>query len=141
MIRDVLISIKGEQEIDGSVDTIEFISDGRFGIRDGKYFISYDESQMLDTNEEVKTYIHIDSDDSLILERKGAINSKMLIEKNNRNICYYDTPHGRLVIGIFGEILNFDLGENGGNIEMSYTIDSDLRLLSRNKINITIKEV
>ena len=141
MIKDVLISIKGEQIIDGSADTIEFITDGRFGIKDGKYFLSYDDSQMLDTNETVKTYIHIDSEDSLILQRKGKINSKMVIQKNTRNSCIYDTTQGRLVIGIFGEELKLDLNDNGGEIQMSYVIDSDLRLISRNKVNITIKEV
>lgn len=141
MIKDVLISIKGEQIIDGSTDTIEFITDGRFGIKDGKYFLSYDDSQMLDTNETIKTYIHIDSENSFILQRKGKINSKMVIEKNTRNTCLYDTVQGRLVIGIFGEELKFSLNDNGGEIEMSYVIDSDLRLISRNKVNITIKEV
>ena len=48
MIKDVIIEIKTEQSLDGQSDSIEFSTDGRFGIKDGSYFLSYDESGLLD---------------------------------------------------------------------------------------------
>jgi len=140
MIKDVFISIKGVQGIDDQTDTIEFMTDGRFGIKDGEYYISYDESGMLDTGEEVKTHIYIKSCDSLVLQRSGAIKSRMLVEKGKRNTCFYSTPHGELVIGIFGECIEHNLTESGGEVKIKYTIDSDLRLISRNEVNISIRE-
>lgn len=141
MIKDVLINIKGVQGMDDESDTIEFISEGRFGFNDGEYFISYDESGMLDSGETVKTKIHINSPDSVVLQRSGSIKSRMLIEKNKRNTTFYTTPFGELLIGVFGEEINYNLSENGGEINLKYTIDSDLRLVSRNYVNIKIKEV
>lgn len=141
MIKDVLISIKGIQGIDDQTDTVEFITDGRFGIKDGNYFISYDESGILDKGEEVKTQIHIKGENKVLLKRSGTINSRMLIEKGVRNQAFYSTPIGELTIGILGEEIDFKLNEKGGNIDLKYTIDSDLRLISRNSVNITIKEV
>lgn len=141
MIKDVLINIKGVQGIDDESDTIEFISEGRFGFKDGEYFISYDESGMLDSGETVKTKIHINSSDSVVLQRSGSIKSRMLIEKNKRNTTFYATPFGELLIGVFGEEIDYNLSENGGEINLKYTIDSDLRLVSRNYVNIKIKEV
>jgi uncharacterized beta-barrel protein YwiB (DUF1934 family) len=44
-------------------------------------------------------------------------------------------------LGIHGEKVNIDLNENGGRIELVYTIDSDLKLVSRNEVEITVKEV
>ena len=113
MIKDVLISIKGIQGIDDQTDTVEFITDGRFGVKDGNYFIYYDES-MLDKGEEVKTQIHIKGENKVLLKRSGTINSRMLIEKGVRNQAFYSTPIGELNIGIFTELYESDLAENKG---------------------------
>ena len=141
MIKDALINIKGIQGIDGDTDTIEFMTDGRFGFKDGSYYISYDESRMLDTGDDVKTHIYIKSEDSVVLQRSGTINSKILIEKNNRNNCFYSTPMGDLTIGVYGEVIEHNLSENGGEVKLKYTIDSDLKLISRNEVNISVREV
>lgn len=141
MIKDALININSIQGIDDDTDTIEFMTDGRFGFKDGSYYISYDESQMLDTGDEVKTQIYIKPDDSVILQRSGTIKSKILIEKGNRNNCFYSTPIGDLTIGVYGEQIEHNLTDNGGEIKLKYTIDSDLKLISRNEVNITIREV
>ena len=139
MIKDVIIDIKGIQGIDDDTDTIEFTTDGRFGVKDGEFFISYDEGQMFEEALDVKTSIFI-KPDSVVLQRSGAIKSRMVIAKGTRNTCFYSTPHGNLVLGIYGEKLNFNLSEKGGSLDMSYNIDSDLKLVSRNSVNISIRE-
>lgn len=141
MIKDVIIEIKTEQTVDSNTDEIEFTTDARFGFKDGSYFISYDESKLLDVDGEIKTTVYVKPDNSVILQRKGAYNSRMVIEKGVRNNCFYATPHGELSLGIFGENVLSDLNQNGGSISMKYTIDTDLQLLSRNKVNISIREV
>lgn len=141
MIKDVLINIVGFQGIDGEGDTIEFTSEGKFGFKDGEYFISYDEGQMFEDKIEVKTNIFIKKDNSVTLERKGSINSKMFIEEGKRNSCFYNTPFGDLLISVFGEKVENNLNENGGKINLRYTIDSDMKMISRNQVDILVKEV
>ncbi len=141
MIKDVIINIKGTQEVDGRNDTIELTTDGRFGIKEGQYFISYSEGELLDSGDEVKTKIYIKTNDSLILQRSGTINSRMYIKKGERNTCFYSTPVGDIDIGIFGEVFNFALDDSGGEINVEYTIDSNLQVISRNTVNISIREV
>ncbi|MBE6776572.1 MAG: DUF1934 domain-containing protein [Ruminococcaceae bacterium] len=141
MIKDVIIDIKTEQTVDGNTDTIQFTTDGRFGIKDGSFFISYDESRLLEVDGEVKTTVFIKPDNSVVMQRNGAYNSRMVIEKGVRSNCFYSTPMGQLSLGIFGEKVMSSLTENGGNLVMNYTIDTDLKLLSRNRVNITVKEV
>ena len=140
MIKDVLISIKGVQGIDDQTDTIEFTTEGRFGIKDGKYFLSYDEGQMSDSGN-IKTKLFINSPQSVILQRSGEIQSRMEIEEGKRTICFYVTPVGELALGIYGESLEVDFNESGGSLKMIYTIDADLRPVSRNEVKITVKEV
>ena len=141
MIKDVIIDIKGVQGIDDNTDTIEFTTDGRFGFKDGEYYIAYDEGQLLEDGNKVNTKLFIKANDSVVLQRSGALKSKMIIEKGKRNTCFYSTAVGDLVIGIFGEALEYDFTEKGGHINLKYTIDSDLRVISRNSVNISIREV
>ncbi len=141
MIKDVIIEITGIQGIDDQTDTIEFTSEGRYGYKDNEYFITYDEGQMYDEKLEVKTRLLIKADNSVVLERKGAVNSKMLIESGKRNSCFYNTPIGDLVISIYGKKIEHNLDENGGKINLEYTIDSELKTVSRNRVNISIRGV
>lgn len=140
MIKDVIIDIKGIQGIDDESDTIEFTTDGRFGVKNGEFFISYDDGQMLEDSLDVKTSIFI-KPDSVILQRSGAIKSRMVIETGVRNTCFYSTPHGNMVLGIYGENVDYNLSENGGSLKMSYNIDSNLKLVSRNEVSIKIREI
>lgn len=141
MIKDVIIEIKTEQTLDDSTDKIEFTTDARYGFRDGSYFISYDESRLMEVEGEIKTTLYVKPNASVVLQRKGAYNSRMVIEKGVRNNCLYATPNGEFSLGIFGEKVLANLSDDGGNITMNYTIDSGLQLLSRNKVNISIREV
>ncbi len=141
MMKDVIINIKTEQTVGDSTDTIEFTTDGRFGIKDGSYFISYEESKLLEVDGEIKTTLYIKPNNSVIMQRNGAYSSRMVIEKGVRNNCFYVTPMGELSLGIFGEKVKTAFSENGGSITMNYTIDTNLQLLSRNSVNISVKEV
>lgn len=140
MIKDVIITVKSIQAVDSDSDSVELTTEGKFGEKDGKYFLSYEEGQLMDSAS-VKTKIFINSNKSIVLNRSGDINSRMEIEQNVRNNCFYSTPVGELSLGIHGEKVNVYLNENGGRIELVYTIDSDLKLVSRNEVEITVKEV
>ena len=140
MIKDVIITVKGMQGIDGESDTVELTTEGRFGENDGKYFLSYEEGQLMDSAT-VKTKIFINSPTSVVLTRKGDIESRMEIEEGQRKSCFYSTPIGKICIGIYGESVDFDLNDNGGKIKLVYTLDSDLKVISRNEVEITVKEV
>lgn len=47
MLKDVLINIKGAQGSDGEESVIELTTDGRFGEKNGGFYITYDESEMI----------------------------------------------------------------------------------------------
>ena len=78
---------------------------------------------------------------TVTLERSGGMESQLIIEKGRRHSCLYNTPEGDFVIGIFGESLMPELTENGGKLYMSYTIDVYSGLISKNIMEIKIKEI
>ena len=141
MIKDVFITVKGVNGLDGEQDTIELSTEGRFGIQNGQYFLSYSEGELYNSKDFVKTKVFIKSQKSVTLEREGGINSKLLIEEGKRNSCLYGTPYGDFMFGIYGEKIEFQLTESGGYIKLLYNIDSNSKLVSQNEVNITVKEV
>lgn len=140
MIKDVFITVKGEQSIQGESDSVELATCGRFGIRDEKFFLSYEEGQ-IDGSGKVKTKININSPDSVVLSRSGDIESRMEIASGERKPCLYATTVGNIYIDIYGEKISVDLNEKGGNIKLHYSIFSGLNVISKNKVEITVKEV
>lgn len=140
MIKDVLITVKGEQSVQGESDSVELATCGRFGLRDGNYFLSYEEGQ-IEGSGKVKTKININSPDLVVLSRSGDIESRMEIVKGERKPCLYATTVGNIYIDIYGEKISVDLNEKGGSIKLQYSIFSGLNVISQNKVEITVKEV
>lgn len=140
MMKDVLIKIKGTQGIDKEEEVIELSTVGKLGIRGDDVLVTYEEPDTVGAKN-VKTHLHFKAPDTIILKRTGQLNSKLVIKKGIRNNCCYVTALGEMMIGIFGEQIESNLSENGGRLVMSYTIDNNLRLVSRNKVEITVREV
>ena len=139
-MKDVIINIKGTQSNENDSDVIEFTTVGKFGEREGKYMVVYEENHTLEGSF-VKTTIKADSDKRIVMSRSGAIDSKLIIEKGIKNQCFYSIPQGEIVLGIFGESIINKLSTNGGDLSMCYTIDIDNGFISRNSVEISIKEV
>ena len=138
MIRNAIIEIKGTQENDGEENVIELNTEGRFGKKDGDYFISYDESELSGLGD-VKTVLWVKKNDSVVLTRSGSFESRLEIEKGKRSVSVYRTPQGDMMLGIYGEAIEHELTDTGGKLSLCYTIDSDLTLISRNTVNISVR--
>ncbi len=140
LYKDVIIDIKGTQNVNGAEDTVELTTVGKMNIKDGKTYLRYDDSSS-SGEDGVSCLIKIDdSENSVVMQRSGRLNSRMYIKKGQRHICHYDTSEGPLTMGIFGENVRSSLDENGGSLFMSYTIDVNYGMLSRNKVEISVRE-
>ena len=138
-MKKVVIKIKGTQGLGSDRDVIEFKTEGTLSGADGNYVLSYLDGAVIN-NAKIKTRVITSGDKSVTLERSGAIKSKLFIENGVRNNCFYSVPEGSLNLGIYGkEILN-TLNENGGKIKMVYTLDTDLKLISENSVEISVTE-
>ncbi len=138
-MNDVIINIKGIQGIDGNSDTIELSTMGTLSEKDGKFLLTYEENETIKENT-VKTLVKTENN-KVTMIRSGGVNSRMVIEKGQRNTCFYSIPQGELVLGIFGEDIINNLSASGGKLSMSYTIDIENSLLSKNTVEISVRKV
>lgn len=138
-MKDVVIKIKGTQGLGDEKSVIEFTCEGKLRCEEGKYILSYSEDAVVEGGR-VQTTLTAAGENSVTLERQGAISSKMYIEKGVRNNCFYAVPEGNLTLGIYGKEVKNRLGESGGSIKMVYTLDANMRLISENTVSISVEE-
>jgi len=137
--KEVLISIKSSQSIAGEdAEPTELITTGRYACRGGLKKFSYMESALTGLDG-TKTEFLIRSDE-IVMNRTGAVTSRMVFQRGRKHHFLYGTPFGTLAMGISTRSIDTQLSENGGSLDLAYDLDFENALLSRNEINITIKE-
>ncbi len=136
--KNVWISIKGVQHVDGESDTIELSTVGKMERTDGGYLLTYDESVSTGM-EGVVTRMSV-RPDMVTLERQGAMNSLLVLQKGRRTLCDYDTGCGRLTMGVYARAIHANLADRGVTLDFHYTLDINSDMASSHDIYITVKE-
>lgn len=136
-LKNVIMVIRGTQTVEDMQDTVELTTVGKMGEKNGKTFLTYEEDE---DGVSVVTTLKISGEESVTMQKSGGNTSRLMIEKGQRNISIYETGYGNLAIGVFGETIKNDLQQNGGVLEVSYTLDANSSLLSHNKLEISVKE-
>ena len=99
MTKDILLSIRGLQITeDTQQDTVEVITPGEYYFRNGKHYFLYEEVE--EGKQEITKNIIKVTDGYMEVTKKGVVNVHMVFEKNKKNVTYYNTPFGSLLIGI-----------------------------------------
>lgn len=140
MEENYLISIVGKQCLDGEEDVIEVTTIGKYAERDGKKLIMYTEYDNDDIYNKRSSVIKVDTDHTVTISRSSPYPSRLILQKGKRHQCHYSTPAGSLLIGVFTDKVNSTLTANGGRLEVSYTLDFNGDLASKNEFIIEIKE-
>lgn len=143
IVGDFLIEINSKQTIEGECDNINLTTEGKYFYRNGEYCISYteydDDDPSIFTNNMVKVSTKRNTITVLRNNQTCKNASRMILELNTRHNCYYETPLGCLMIGIYTNTINFTLDNNGGVAHASYTLDCNDMLMSENEITLKIK--
>ena len=139
MEKEVVISIKGMQKYEGArPDVIELVTEGRLA-RDGEsYTLSYQESELTGL-EGTLTTIQVDGE-QVTLMRVGEFNSQLVFQEGRRHLSMYNTPYGAMTIGVNTRHLLARLTDQGGDIEVDYSVEVDHALAGRNIFRINVKE-
>ena len=138
-MKKVLVKVKGTQGIEGEKTVIELSTEGTLREFDGDYVITYSEDPT-ESGSETKTQLTIKKNKTIILERRGDLNSRLIITEGERNNCLYAIPQGSLTLGIYGKEVKSDMTEHGGILKMVYSIDMNLQPLSDNEVEIFVEE-
>lgn len=139
MQQKYLIRITGKMEIDGESDTVQLTTHGHFARRNGKYFISYMESEATGY-EGSRTTVKVENGTKVSMVRSGKAPSQLVIECGKRHVCHYDTGYGAINLGVAADEIHNQLTDKGGDIRFSYILDSGTQQLSHNSVEIHVQE-
>ncbi len=99
MTKEVLVSISGLQFAEGvDNDSVEVITSGEYYRKNGKHYVIYDEVTE-GTDELTKNIIKL-WEDCLDITKRGVTNVHIMFEKHKKNVTYYYTPFGSILLGI-----------------------------------------
>ena len=123
-------------------DRIELMTYGSFVKKGDTYYITYKETETIGFAG-CTTTIKIAADGSRVgLLRFGPANAQLIIERDRRNICYYETEVGGLTLGVTGDGIECALSEKGGTAAFSYLLDADdpISIINRNTLEISVQK-
>ncbi|CDZ25047.1 hypothetical protein CCDG5_1955 [[Clostridium] cellulosi] len=137
---DAVINIKGAIFPENAPpDIIEMVTTGQYIVKNGKRYISYNESEATGL-EGVTTTLKVDDSGTVTLIRTGAARSRLVIAKGERQLCHYGTGYGDIMVGISGCQVKSKLNDKGGELSFKYTLDVNSSTISRNEIFISVRE-
>lgn len=138
MTKDVIISIRGMQDYQGSdSDQVELMTEGTLSREAQGWRLSYRESEL--TGLEGTTTTFQVEGKRVTLERTGAVCSQMVFEERLRHFSLYDTPYGAMEVAVAATRVHHSLSDAGGEIEVSYLIELDHAVAGENSFRVTVR--
>ena len=139
MKENYLISVLGTQEIGGERDSVELTTTGDYYEKNSKRYIVYKEYD--EENPQVSNLSTIEIDgDTVTVIKSGLYESRLILQKAVRHQCHYSTMFGDLSVGVYTDSLEDSLNDAGGELFVSYTLDFNAELVSKNEIQIKVKK-
>lgn len=138
MTKDVLVSISGLQfSVEDQNEPVEMITSANYYKKNGKHYIVYDEvtEGFSDTT---KNIIKL-GEESLDITKRGVTNVHMMFEKDKKNVTYYYTPYGSLLVGIDATDIKVLETEHDINVKVDYALEVNYQHMADCSISMSIK--
>lgn len=119
-------------------DAMQFTTDGAYEYEDGVGKIVYFESDVTGLPG-TRTRV-LFSPDEVIVDRDGAITSRMIFKEGVRNSFLYDTPYGQATMSINTRKISQHFNENGGHMALEYIVDVEHAVVARNRFMVDVSE-
>ena len=135
MAKDVLLSVKGTQVIDGEKDSVEVITGGTWYEKNGKQYLVYEETyeeMQVTTNNTVKI-----TPELIEVTKKGAITTKMVYELGKKHMSNYMTPMGLIVLGITTKDIFVEASAEKLAVEIHYAMEMNGQFVSNSILTMT----
>ncbi|PKM47953.1 MAG: DUF1934 domain-containing protein [Firmicutes bacterium HGW-Firmicutes-8] len=139
MNKEVIISVTGTQLNEyGEVDSQELITTGSYYLKNGAYFIIYSESEVTGMSG-TTTFLKAEPD-RVTLNRTGTSRQKQVFESGQRRRANYITPFGVMYVAVTPSIVEVNLTDAGGSINLEYVLEVENEKISANKLSLTVRE-
>lgn len=135
-LENYTISILGKQQVGDESDEIAVDTVGTYREEDGYKYINYREYEENGTFSSIAT---LKIENNTLTMCKDGSRTMLVLEKGKRHNCMYDTGYGSLMLGVYTTELVDKLSKDGGTLNISYTLDVDTNLASRNELKIELK--
>ena len=137
MKKNVLLSIASTQCFEGcEPEHIDLMTEATLYERNGKYYITYEESELTGL---VGTRTMLKMDGTTVsMIRTGTYPSELLFAENQRHVGLYHTEFGALTISTHTSRMENTIGENGGELAIEYTIEVDNSMVGRHQFRMTV---
>ena len=134
-MKEAIIRITDRHIQEGEELSAELTTSGTLEFRPDGFTVTY-----VETDEELKgcTTVLNYRDGAIVMTRTGKYNTELIIEKDRRHTCFYQTPFGELMMGVYTKNIFTDMTENGGSLRFSYTIDFNNDLASENDLDVSV---
>ncbi|MBO4626600.1 MAG: DUF1934 domain-containing protein [Lachnospiraceae bacterium] len=131
---DILLKITGTARTE-TEDTTETLTRGTFYRNDGALYFFYDGSDD-ETPELITNHRITVKGDRVEVQKRGAIQTKMVIAPGELNQCDYATPFGILRLDFYGTSVDISETPECVRIAMNYEIRIDGTVVSENDLVI-----
>ena len=119
----VLISIGSlaHREEVSEDEKMTMLVSGELELTDDRAVIRYEES--IDESIPPQKVEVIIEDESVTMMRGGAYATQMVFRMGSRYEGLYQTPYGDMELAVYSTRVDYDIGEDGGTLELSYQLD------------------
>lgn len=135
--QSVWISITGVQRIGEESDTLELNTTGRMCRTPDGFRLTYEESEATGMAG-VTTTLTVNPQ-AVTMQREGALNSLMVLEKEKRTQCQYDTGYGCLSMSVYTGDIRMNLDDSGGDFAFHYTVSMNQQYTSSHDLHVTVR--
>lgn len=140
MKQNVLITVRGTQMSEDGPQTVELLTKGTMTGRNGKFAISYTETELTGTPGVVSTFLILNPN-RVVLTREGPVKSRMVFVKGVKDESLYDLGFGSLLLGVFTKDIEVDLTENGGRLFIDYIVEIEQAVANHNAYEVLIETI
>lgn len=138
MTKEVLVSISGLQFVgEMNNEPVEVITSGSYYKKNGKHYIVYDE--VMEGFEGATKNIVKLGEEFLDITKRGVTNVHMMFEKGKKNVTYYYTPYGSLLIGIDATRIEVEETEQDIHVTVDYGLEVNYEHMADCTITMHIK--
>lgn len=112
---DVLLHIAGSQSVDGNTSEMDFVTRGEIAKNGEQYIIKYCDGAD-------DTVIDVDGK-TVTIRRPDTLLDRLVLENRKQYCTQCITPFGNFGVSIYPTLVDTQLGEDKGRIELEYIMD------------------
>ena len=136
--KDIFLEIRSVQ--DGEESSV-FISDAKMRREKGKSIIEFDGTEIFGVPGEITRFV-VDSDKAVSMTTgKDYIQSAFMLERGVKHNCLYTNglTDEITTVGLSAKKIKSTLDENGGEVEIEYTVEMNHFLSSQNSMRLSVR--